>query len=94
MISATKDLTYTQMCNNVADMKDMGQVKFNTEALALALDAVRAAKGLGWPEVSIEAGVSQSTLCRIRLGKNPDADSLAKLVFWCDVDFQHFITHV
>lgn len=65
---------------------------FNNKALSLALDVVRAAKQMEWPQVSAETGVSESTLCRIRQGKNPDADTLAKLVHWCGIDFKHLIS--
>jgi transcriptional regulator with XRE-family HTH domain len=72
-------------------MKQVQEVKFNNRALALALDAVRAAKGLEWPQVASETNVSEATLCRIRQGKNPDANTLAKLVKWCGIDFGHLI---
>ena len=66
-------------------------MQFNNKALSLALDAVRSAKRMEWPQVAEETKVSESTLCRIRQGKNPDADTLAKLVHWCGIDFRHLI---
>jgi DNA-binding phage protein len=72
-------------------MKDISEIKFNIKALALALDAVRAAKGMEWPQVAAETKVSEATLCRIRQGKNPDANTLSKLVVWCGIDFGHLI---
>jgi transcriptional regulator with XRE-family HTH domain len=72
-------------------MKRIQEVQFNNKALSLALDAVRAAKGMEWPQVAEETRVSEATLCRIRQGKNPDANTLAKLVNWCGIDFGHLV---
>lgn len=72
-------------------MKQVQDVQFNNKALSLALDAVRAAKGMEWPQVATETNVSEATLCRIRQGKNPDANTLARLVHWCGIDFRHLI---
>lgn len=69
----------------------MKRVHFNNEAFVLALDAVRASKNLNWKQVGEEAEVSPSTICRVLKGKNPDADSLARLVHWCGVDFKRFV---
>jgi transcriptional regulator with XRE-family HTH domain len=69
----------------------MQLVKFNNDALVMALDIKRKACGLDWAGVAGESNVSASTICRIRAGKNPDANSLAKLVCWCGVDFNHLI---
>jgi transcriptional regulator with XRE-family HTH domain len=75
----------------VACMKDKPNVQFNTDAFALALDAVRGAKNLRWKNVAEESGISASSLCRILKGHRPDADTLARLINWCGMDFRHFI---
>jgi transcriptional regulator with XRE-family HTH domain len=67
----------------------MQHVSFNVDALVMALDIKRKASGLDWAGIATESGVSASTICRIRTGKNPDANSLAKLVSWCGMDFNH-----
>ena len=64
-------------------MKKRTKIGFNGKALNLALDTMRGAKSLNWKQVAEEAGVSASTLSRMTMGKNPDADSLARLVHWC-----------
>jgi hypothetical protein len=69
-------------------------VKFNNDALVMALDIKRKAVGTDWAGVALESGVSASTIYRIRTGKNPDANSLARLVSWCGVDFDHLIANV
>ena len=66
-------------------------VKFDNKAFNLVLDTVRGSKGMNWKQVAEESGVSASTLCRVMMGKNPDADSLTKLVHWSGVDFKHLI---
>ena len=40
---------------------------------------------LGWGSLS-RSGYRLRTSCRIRTGNHPDANSLAKLVCWCDVE--------
>ncbi len=69
----------------------MHNVKFNVDALVMALDIKRKAVCLDWAGVANESGVSASTICRIRTGKNPDANSIARLVKWSGVDFEHLI---
>ena len=72
----------------------MQLVKFNVDAMVMALDIKRKAVCLDWAGVADEAGVSASTICRICAGKNPDANSLAKLVSWSGVDFNHLIVRL
>lgn len=69
----------------------MPNITFNNDALVMALDIKRKATNLDWAGVANEAGVSASTICRIRTGKNPDANSLARLMAWSGVNFDHLI---
>ena len=69
----------------------MQNITFNNDALVMAPDIKRKALGLDWAGVANESGVSASTICRIRTGKNPDANSLAKLVAWSGANFDHLI---
>ena len=64
---------------------------FNTAAFHAALDAARAARSLRWKDVAAQTGVSASTLTRLGQGKNPDADSIAALVFWSDLSASDFV---
>jgi transcriptional regulator with XRE-family HTH domain len=75
----------------IALTKGMPMVKFDNKAFNLVLDTVRGSKGLNWKQVAEESGVSASTLSRIIMGKNPDVDSLVRLVHWCGVDFKHLV---
>ena len=66
-------------------------IRFDNKAFNLVLDTVRGSKGMNWKQVAEESGVSASTLSRIIMGKNPDVDSLTRLVHWCGIDFKHLI---
>jgi predicted transcriptional regulator len=33
-------------------------------------------------DMALEIGISQSTLCRVKGGKSPDATGLAKIILW------------
>jgi hypothetical protein len=72
----------------------MQNVRFNNDALVMALDIKRKTVRTDWAGVALESGVSASTICRIRTGKNPDAYSLARLVTWCGVDFNQMIANM
>lgn len=72
-------------------MKRDSHITFNSELFALAIDAVRGAKGLTWAQTADEAGVSKATVSRVQRGYNPDADSLARLLHWSKMDFRRFI---
>jgi transcriptional regulator with XRE-family HTH domain len=69
----------------------MKEIRFKKEDFALVMDAVRAARKLRWQDVAAEAGVSASSLSRIKQGKVPDVETLAKLIHWAGVDFNKFI---
>ena len=64
---------------------------FDTAAFHAAIDATRAAHSLDWKDVAAQTGVSASTLTRVGQGKNPDANSIAALVFWADLSTSDFI---
>jgi transcriptional regulator with XRE-family HTH domain len=65
---------------------------FNAEAFYKALDLQRDAMGLTWKDVAHAAGVSPSTLTRMKQGKRPDVDSMAALSTWAGLDLDSFIT--
>ena len=64
---------------------------FDGDAFYAALDAERASRGLTWRKVSIEAGVSASTLTRMSQGKRPDVDSLSLLCRWAGLDADDYM---
>lgn len=64
---------------------------FDFEAYYLALDSARQARGLTWKQVSEATGVGASTLTRMAKGRRPDADSLASLSAWADLNPAEFV---
>lgn len=65
--------------------------EFDIGGFHAALDAQRVAKGLNWKEVSVQSGVSASTLTRISQGRRPDIDGLALLLAWSGLDAADFL---
>lgn len=64
---------------------------FNAEGFYTALDLEREARRLKWKDVAQEAGVSASTLTRMKQGRRPDVDSMAALAAWGGIDADDFI---
>ncbi|MBL8776058.1 MAG: helix-turn-helix transcriptional regulator [Acidimicrobiales bacterium] len=64
---------------------------FNAEAFYKALDLQRDTKSLTWKDVAAAAGVSPSTLTRMKQGKRPDVDSMAALASWAGLDLDTFV---
>lgn len=64
---------------------------FDFEAYYLALDGARQGRGLTWKQVSEATGVGASTLTRMAKGRRPDADSLASLSAWADLNPAEFV---
>jgi transcriptional regulator with XRE-family HTH domain len=67
------------------------QVLFDGEGFYRALAATVAARKLTWKQVSIETGVSPTTLTRMAQGRRPDASSLAILTSWAGLAIQDFV---
>lgn len=64
---------------------------FDAEGFHAALDAVRDSRGISWRQVSMETGVSPSTLTRLGQGSPPDATGLASLCRWSGLDASAFL---
>lgn len=64
---------------------------FNAEAFYDALNRARDRRGLTWRGLANDAGVSPSTLTRMKQGKRPDVDSMAALARWAGLDVDDFI---
>jgi len=65
--------------------------KFDAEAFYRALDLQRDASSKTWKQVAATAGVSPSTLTRMKQGKRPDVDSMAALANWAGLDLDSFV---
>lgn len=66
------------------------KTELNVSALYMALDDKRKEDDATWKKVAADAGVHASTLTRMAQGKRPDADGLAALLRWLDLDIKHF----
>ncbi|MGI8709391.1 MAG: helix-turn-helix domain-containing protein [Acidimicrobiales bacterium] len=64
---------------------------FDAEAFYKALDLQRGTIGMTWKDVASEAGVSASTLTRMKQGKRPDVDSMAALASWAGLDLDDYV---
>lgn len=65
---------------------------FNADAFYTALDLERASRRTTWKQVAGEAGISASTLTRMKNGHRPDVDSMAALAAWAGLDVDDFVT--
>jgi transcriptional regulator with XRE-family HTH domain len=64
--------------------------RFDAKALYEALDGKRQERGLSWPQVAAEVGVSASTLTRTRLGGRMEVDGMLAMVRWLGVPVETF----
>lgn len=64
---------------------------FDGDAYHRALEAVVSSRSKTWKEVAVETGVGASTLARMAKGKRPDADSLAALSAWANLNPSEFV---
>ncbi len=59
---------------------------FDFRSFYQSLCATVANRGTNWKEVSIETGVSQTTLSRMASGRQPDAAGLTALAAWAGLN--------
>lgn len=64
---------------------------FDGDAFFRALEATVARRLKNWKQVSLETGVSASTLARMAQGRRPDAASLAALSAWAGLNPSDFV---
>jgi transcriptional regulator with XRE-family HTH domain len=66
-------------------------MKFNFEKFYQAVNAKREERAASWRQVAREIGIGKSTLARMAQNKRPDADGLAALSFWADLNPADFV---
>ena len=66
-------------------------MKFDFEKFYQAVNAKRAARAASWRQVAREVGIGKSTLARMAQNKRPDADGLAALSYWAEVNPADFV---
>jgi transcriptional regulator with XRE-family HTH domain len=66
-------------------------MKFNFEKFYQAVNAKRTSRSASWRQVAREVGIGKSTLARMAQNKRPDADGLAALSYWAEVNPADFV---
>jgi hypothetical protein len=69
----------------------IGHMKFDFPKFYKAVDAKRRERAASWRQVAREIGIGKSTLARMAQNKRPDADGLAALSFWAEVNPADFV---
>ncbi len=71
--------------------KTRNTMKFDFEKFYQAVNAKRTARAASWRQVAREVGIGKSTLARMSQNKRPDADGLAALSFWAELNPADFV---
>ena len=66
-------------------------MKFDFEKFYQAVNAKRTARAASWRQVAREIGIGKSTLARMAQNKRPDADGLAALSYWAELNPADFV---
>lgn len=66
-------------------------MKFDFEKFYQAVNAKRTARSASWRQVAREVGIGKSTLARMSQNKRPDADGLAALSYWAQLNPADFV---
>ena len=67
-------------------------MKFDFQKFYHAVNARRLQRAASWRQVAREIGVGKSTLARMAQNKRPDADGLAALSFWAQINPADFVS--
>jgi transcriptional regulator with XRE-family HTH domain len=67
-------------------------MRFDFEKFYQAVNAKREERAASWRQVAREIGIGKSTLARMSQNKRPDADGLAALSFWAQVNPADFVS--
>ena len=72
-------------------MRKNRNMRFDFEKFYQAVNAKRTARAASWRQVAREVGIGKSTLARMSQNKRPDADGLAALSFWAELNPADFV---
>jgi hypothetical protein len=67
-------------------------MRFEFEKFYQAVNAKREERAASWRQVAREIGIGKSTLARMSQNKRPDADGLAALSFWAQLNPADFVS--
>ena len=70
---------------------DTRSMKFDFQKFYQAVNAKREQRAASWRQVAREIGIGKSTLARMAQNKRPDADGLAALSFWAEINPADFV---
>ena len=73
-------------------MPKLGPMRFQFEKFYQAVNAKREERAASWRQVAREIGIGKSTLARMAQNKRPDADGLAALSYWAELNPADFVT--
>ena len=73
-------------------MRKLRAMKFDFEKFYQAVNAKREERSASWRQVAREIGIGKSTLARMSQNKRPDADGLAALSFWAQLNPADFVS--
>jgi hypothetical protein len=66
-------------------------MRFDFQKFYQAVNAKRTARAASWRQVAREVGIGKSTLARMSQNKRPDADGLAALSYWAELNPADFV---
>jgi transcriptional regulator with XRE-family HTH domain len=66
-------------------------MEFDVKGFYRAIDGVREERGLNWKELGAVLELHASTFSRMARGQKPDADSLAAMSAWADLNPASFV---
>jgi transcriptional regulator with XRE-family HTH domain len=66
-------------------------MRFDFEKFYQAVNAKREQRAASWRQVAREIGIGKSTLARMSQNKRPDADGLAALSYWAELNPADFV---
>jgi transcriptional regulator with XRE-family HTH domain len=72
-------------------MQFWATMKFDFQKFYEAVNAKRTERAASWRQVAREIGIGKSTLARMAQNKRPDADGLAALSFWAQLNPADFV---
>jgi transcriptional regulator with XRE-family HTH domain len=67
-------------------------MRFDFQKFYQAVNAKRTERAASWRQVAREIGIGKSTLARMAQNKRPDADGLAALSYWAEINPADFVS--
>jgi len=92
-ISVTEKLHFVKIpFSGPRRLRKLAAMRFHFEKFYQAVNAKREERAASWRQVAREIGIGKSTLARMAQNKRPDADGLAALSFWAEINPADFVS--